>query len=105
MKKSSWGILLGTVAGIIDVIPMIFQNLAWDANISAFAFWVVAGFVISTTNLKLIGALKGGIISLILMVPIAILIGASNIANIIPVFLMTIVLGPILGHLIEKFGD
>ena len=36
MKKIKIGLLLGMVAGVIDVIPMIMQNLTWDANISAF---------------------------------------------------------------------
>jgi hypothetical protein len=30
------GILLGICAGIIDVLPMLAQNLSWDADISAF---------------------------------------------------------------------
>jgi len=36
MKKIRLGILLGAVAGIVDVIPMLLQNLSWDANVSAF---------------------------------------------------------------------
>lgn len=36
MKKIKIGLLLGLVAGIIDVISMIIQDLTWDANISAF---------------------------------------------------------------------
>jgi hypothetical protein len=36
------------IAGVIDVIPMVVQNLTWDANLSAFAHWVVTGFLIST---------------------------------------------------------
>ena len=37
------GALFGAVAGIIDVIPMIMQSLTWDANLSAFALWVISG--------------------------------------------------------------
>ena len=53
------GIGLGAIAGIIDVIPMIFQNLTWDANLSAFLMWVVIGFLLSTTQLKVNSILKG----------------------------------------------
>gem|GEM_PF-5600971 len=38
MKKTFVGIFLGAIAGIIDVIPMILQDLPWNANLSAFTF-------------------------------------------------------------------
>ena len=59
MKKIRLGIILGIIAGIVDVIPMLIQNLTWDANISAFTFWIIAGFFIAATNMNLKGALKG----------------------------------------------
>jgi hypothetical protein len=37
MNKIVVGIIFGTVAGIIDVIPMLIQKLTWDANLSALA--------------------------------------------------------------------
>ena len=53
------GLLLGVVAGVIDVIPMLLQGLTWDANLSAFFLWVVSGFMLSTSNLKLAPVLRG----------------------------------------------
>ena len=50
ISKIKIGIILGVIAGIIDVIPMIFQKLTWDANLSAFSLWVIAGFMISTST-------------------------------------------------------
>ena len=47
MKKIKIGLLLGIAAGVIDVIPMVIQNLTWDANISAFTMWIVVGFLIA----------------------------------------------------------
>lgn len=34
--KIKIGVISGIIAGIIDVIPMIFQKLTWDANLSVF---------------------------------------------------------------------
>jgi len=104
MKKTQLGILLGIVAGILDVIPMIIQKLTWDANISAFCFWVISGFIISTSNIKIKGALKGLIISLILLIPTAILIGWKQPISLIPILIFNIILGTLLGFLIDKFG-
>jgi len=104
MKKTQLGILLGIVAGILDVIPMIIQKLTWGANISAFCFWVISGFIISTSNIKIKGALKGLIISLILLIPTAILIGWKQPISLIPILIFNIILGTLLGFLIDKFG-
>jgi uncharacterized membrane protein AbrB (regulator of aidB expression) len=104
MKKITAGLLLGLAAGIIDMIPMIFQGLIWDANLSAFSLWIVAGFLIATSNLKVKGALKGVIISFMVLLPSAILIGWQDTFSLIPITLMTLLLGSALGYLIEKFG-
>ncbi len=46
ISKIKVGIIFGIIAGIIDVIPMIFLKLTRDANLSAFSMWVIAGFMI-----------------------------------------------------------
>jgi len=100
--KLKKGLFFGVLAGIIDVIPMILQNLTWDANLSAFTHWVIAGFVISVTNIPLKGAAKGLCISLLLLIPIAILIGWQEPMGLIPILIMTVILGSGLGYFIDK---
>jgi hypothetical protein len=102
MKKYSYGIVLGIVAGIIDVIPMILQNLAIESDISAFLFWVIVGFFISTTDLKIKGALKGVSISLLMLIPLAPIIAWQTPMTLIPIVIMNLILGSLLGFLIEK---
>jgi len=97
------GALFGAVAGIIDVIPMIMQSLTWDANLSAFALWVISGFLIASSNLKIHSALNGLLISVLVLVPAAILIGWKEPASLIPIGIMTVILGSLLGYAIERF--
>jgi hypothetical protein len=104
MNKLKLGVILGILAGIIDLIPMIFQGLSLEADISAFFFWIVAGFFISTSEIKLKGILKGVIISLILLVPLAFIIGWQEPASLFPVIIMNFILGALLGFLIDKWG-
>ena len=104
MKKTQLGILLGIVVGIIDVIPMILQKMSWDANFSAFFHWVVLGYLISITNLKLKGYLRGLFLSILTMIPIAFLAWWNDFLAIIPMSISTIVFGLLLGFLIEKYG-
>lgn len=105
MKKTQLGIVLGIVAGIIDVIPMILQNLTWDANFSAFSLWVVSGFLISSSNLKLNGTFKGLLISSLVLLPSAVLVGWQEPISLIPITIMTFILGSALGFLIEKSAE
>lgn len=99
MKKIQLGISLGIIAGIIDVIPMIIQKLTWDANLSAFAFWIIAGFFTATTNINLKGALKGIVISILLLLPLTFIIGWQE-----PAIIMNLILGSALGFFIDKYG-
>ncbi|WP_448379184.1 hypothetical protein [Fervidobacterium sp.] len=96
------GIIVGAIAGIIDIIPMILQNLTWDANLSAFSMWIIVGIFIATTEYKIASGFKGIIIAFLVLCPSAILIGWKEPLSLIPIGIMTIVLGALSGIAIEK---
>ena len=102
MQKISTGIIVGVIAGIIDVIPMIIQGLTWDANISAFTMWVIAGFFTATVDLKLSPIIKGIFIAFLVLLPCAILIGWKEPISLIPIGIMTLILGGLQGFSINK---
>lgn len=102
MKKIIKGVALGAVAGVIDVIPMIFQKLTWDANISAFIMWVVVGFFLSISNIKIAGFLKGILFSFLILLPTAVIIGWKEPFSLVPIGIMTLILGALLGFATEK---
>lgn len=101
MERLKLGLLLGFIVGVVDVIPMLIQGLGWDANLSAFTFWIIAGFFISTTNIRLKGWVKGLVISLILLIPLAFLIGWEEPTSLIPILIMNVILGSLLGFLLR----
>jgi hypothetical protein len=103
-KKLIIGLLFGGIAGIIDGIPMLWQKLTWDANLSAFSMWVVVGFLISVTNLKIPAAVKGILIAFLVLLPSAILIGWKELVSLLPIGIMTFVLGGLLGIAIERIS-
>jgi len=105
MKRTQLGIVLGVIIGIIDIIPMIFQKMPCDANFSAFFHWVILGYLISITNVNLKGYIKGLLLAVITMIPIAFLVWWNNYAAIIPMTVSTLVFGLLLGFLIEKYGE
>jgi len=81
---------------------MIIQKLTWDANISAFCLWVIAGFMTAASSLRLSGAIKGLLISFLILLSTLILIACKDTKSIIPILIMTIILGSLLGYSIEK---
>lgn len=102
VKKIKIGILLGIVAGIVDIIPMILQNLTWDANLSAFTMWIVIGFLIAVIDLNINSIIKGLLIAFLVLLPSAILIGWQEPISLVPIIIMTTILGGLLGFSIEK---
>ncbi|MFA6169636.1 MAG: hypothetical protein WCW67_01815 [Candidatus Margulisiibacteriota bacterium] len=102
MNKITKGLLFGVIAGCVDVLPMVAQGLSWDADLSAFSLWVVAGLLISTSELRLNSILKGLLISYLLALPVYIIVGAKEPFSLIPMTIMTAILGGILGKVLEK---
>lgn len=101
-KRIAVGLLIGIVAGVLDVIPMILQHLTWDANLSAFSLWVVVGFMLATSNLRLPAILKGIVIAFLCLLPSVFIIGWNNPMDLIPVFVMTLILGALVGFAFHK---
>ena len=105
MKKAQAGILFGAVAGVIDVIPMVLQKLSWDANLSAFTMWVVVGFLVSVVDVKINAVLKGLLVAVLVVAPILIIVGAQDPASLVPIGIMTLILGSGVGFAVGKFGN
>ena len=101
-KKILAGLLIGLIAGIIDVIPMIIQKLTWDANLGAFSMWIIIGFFMSVTTLKIKGVLKGLLISFLVLIPSLFIIGWKEPKSLIPILIMTIILGSLAGFVYQK---
>ena len=101
-KRIGIGLLIGAAAGGIDLVPMIWQKLSWDANLSAFSLWVVSGFMLATSNLQLPAALKGIVISFLCLLPSAFIIGWKEPISLLPISVMTLILGAAMGFVFEK---
>jgi hypothetical protein len=103
MRSIIIGISFGVLAGTFDLIPMLVQKLPWDADLSAFSMWVVVGFFISTSRLKLPAPLLGLVTSFLCLIPSAIIIGAKEPFTLVPITIMTAILGTGLGWAVKRF--
>lgn len=89
------------------MIPMIIQNLPPQANLSAFSMWIIIGLFVSLIDFQINYILKGILISFLVLTPSAILIGWDSPESLIPITIMTLILGCLVGivynFLIKKF--
>ncbi len=104
MSKLLFSLAIGIIAGIIDVIPMIIQKIDKYANISAFVHWVVLGIIISYIKIPFSPWLKGLIIAELSALPIVILVAKTDIKSIIPILIISAILGIFVGITTTKFA-
>ena len=97
MSKILIALLIGTIAGIIDVIPMLVKKMDKYANLSAFFHWVVLGLIIPFVSWDVAPWLKGLIIAEISAVPVLFMVVAEDKKAVIPITIMSAVLGSAVG--------
>jgi hypothetical protein len=93
MNEILIALLIGTMAGIIDVIPMIIQKMDKYANLSAFFHWVVLGLIIPFVSWNIAPWLKGLIIAEISAIPILLIVAPKDKKAVIPILVMSAFLG------------
>lgn len=100
MRKLAISLLIGVIAGSIDVLPMFAQHLAWNANLSAFIHWVCLGVIIAYIDFGIKGWLKGLILAETTAVPFLLITGPGSI---IPILGMSALLGILVGYFSDKY--
>lgn len=99
-------ILLTTLIGVIDILPMVKMKLDKYAISSAFIFYFIMPFIIYNTDLfGMAWWLKGCVITLALAIPVMIIVSKEGKKSIPPMAVMSVVLGTLIGvagHFIIK---
>lgn len=105
MRKFILMLLIGIIAGCIDVLPMIKMKLDKHSIASAFLYYLFLPFIILNVNLfGLVWWLKGAIIAIIMATPIIIIVSKSDKKSAVPMVITSIVLGTLIsiaGHLLH----
>ncbi len=105
MSKLLISILIGIIAGVIDVVPMLIQKLDKYACVSAFVHWVVLGVIISYINMPMASWLQGIVIAVLSALPILIIVAKEDTKSIIPIISMSIILGAGVGITTATFAN
>ncbi|MUM76140.1 hypothetical protein GKC30_00655 [Pseudodesulfovibrio sp. F-1] len=95
-------LLLGTAAGIIDVIPLVFQGAGWHLCTATLLRWVGLGILITYARMPLSGWFTGLVIGLLTGIPFALLAAETMASAVPPLLLTSLVLGGLLGLAADK---
>jgi len=86
-------LIIGIIAGIIDVIPMLIQKLDKFANLSAFTHWVILGLIIPFVDWNIEPWIKGLILGELSAIPIMIIVYPKDKKALIPMIIFSAILG------------
>ena len=103
MKKYITGIIIGTIAGVINCLFLFFANdLETPVFVSIFFMWIVIGLLIHAVNFKMNGLLKGIVVSLLVSISSLIYTFSSTVFGGIFTLMTTVLVGAFMGYLIDK---
>ena len=98
MDKLLLSVIIGLVAGIVDIIPMIIQKLPKYSTVSAFIHYFFISVIIVNIDLPHIPWwLEGGLISFALMVPMLIHVGHTDRKAVPVITVNSVVIGTLVG--------
>lgn len=103
MNKLVLTVIIGIAAGIVDITPMVVQKMDKYSIISAFIHWVITAIVITHIQVGIEGWLKGLIVATIMALPIIILVMKTEPKSVLPILVMSVLLGSLVGYVGDKY--
>lgn len=98
MKEFLLTALIGVIAGVIDILPMLKMKLDKYAIISAFVYYLMLPFIIFSTDLfGMVWWLKGGVIAVALAIPVMIVVAKEDKKAVPPMAVTSVILGTMIG--------
>ena len=91
-------LLIGIIAGVVDVLPMIKMKVDKYSCLSAFVYYLIVPFIIFDINwFGSLWWLRGGIVSILMAIPVIILVAKEDKKSPLAMTIMSIILGSIIG--------
>lgn len=97
--KLSASLMIGFGAGVIDILPGILNGVDIRVTVAGFSFWVTTALVVAYVSLPFKCWQKGILISSLLAIPGAVLLSLVHPDSVIPMIVLTVFLGALVGHL------
>jgi hypothetical protein len=104
MSKLFITLAIGVVAGLVDIAPMLMRRVDPFVLGSVFAHWLVTTILISYAVMPLHPIAKGALIGGLSALPVLITYAQAHPERHLPIFVISIVLGGVVGFLTNRFA-
>lgn len=105
IKRTIIAVFFSILAAFINIFPLVMQKQNFYVILSAFIAWIVSGFFISNTPLKIKGTIKGIVISVLVFAPNLVFVSEYGLISFIWDAAMVVILGGLIGMLAEKLSN
>jgi len=103
-RKLIVSMIIGLIAGVIDLIPLVMVRVPLLNMVSILTFWIVTSYFVAHVSLFKNALLNGLVMSTINMLPLVIIIYTINPKDFFPMLSMALILGPLVGFLNNRFN-
>lgn len=102
MKDGIVILVVGLVAGLLDLIPLIMVKAPFLNMVSIVCFWLVAVLFMLKTTLFKNSFLNGFTVAVLLMLPVVLTVYTVNPKDFLPMLSMAVILGPLAGAAVRR---
>jgi hypothetical protein len=93
MHRFLIGLVIGTLAGVVDIVPMLLMRSSKTDLLSAFIHWLVLGLLLAHLGTPLPKWVEGIAVALLAAIPVIILVAPRDVRAVIPMLASSIILG------------
>ncbi|HEY5962336.1 MAG TPA: hypothetical protein VIV60_37525 [Polyangiaceae bacterium] len=104
MNRFTMALVLGIVAGTVDVLPMVALKSSPWAMASAFTHWLVVAVLVVYVRAAFLPWLKGLLVGAASAVPVMLMVFPVDPTGIGPITLMSLLLGTGVGYASGRLG-
>jgi hypothetical protein len=104
MSKLLATLVIGLIAGLVDIAPMILRGTDRIVLASVFTHWFVTTIFISYAVMPVPSLVKGALIGVLSSLPILITYSAQHPERVLPIFAISVGLGAAVGYLTSRFA-
>lgn len=97
MHRFLIGFVVGALAGVADVVPMLMARSSKTDILSAFTHWLFLGLILAHLSTPFPKWLEGMVVSLLAAIPVIILVAPRDAKAIVPMLASSTVLGLLSG--------
>jgi hypothetical protein len=105
MQKLFIALSIGLAAGILDVIPMLLKKAPLNAWLVPMVHWVIVGVLIAYVKMPLPNWATALIVALLTTLPTLITYSQTKPQSVLPIAIVSIVFGAIIGVANQRFND